>query len=71
MTHPPPSLPLCHAGKPTVSKELSSTGRIIGAAAGGASFLLLLLLAGVCAYRQKNRRERASEQKNYFGTLRF
>ncbi|KAG6780071.1 hypothetical protein POTOM_016481 [Populus tomentosa] len=34
-------------GKSTVSKELSSTGRIIGAAAGGASFLLLLLLAGV------------------------
>jgi hypothetical protein len=67
----PPSLPLCHAGKPTMSKELSSTGRIIGAAAGGASFLLLLLLAGVCAYRQKKRRERASEQKNHFGTLRF
>ncbi|KAI9397106.1 hypothetical protein POPTR_004G232301v4 [Populus trichocarpa] len=56
-------------GKPTMSKELSSTGRIIGAAAGGASFLLLLLLAGVCAYRQKNRRERASEQKNYFAYL--
>ncbi|KAI5593134.1 hypothetical protein BDE02_04G198100 [Populus trichocarpa] len=56
-------------GKPTVSKELSSTGRIIGAAAGGASFLLLLLLAGVCAYRQKKRRERASEQKNHFAYL--
>ncbi|XP_011028451.1 PREDICTED: probable leucine-rich repeat receptor-like protein kinase At5g49770 isoform X2 [Populus euphratica] len=47
-------------GKPTVSKELSSTVRIIGAAAGGASFLLLLLLAGVCAYRQKKRRESAT-----------
>ncbi|KAL3597963.1 hypothetical protein D5086_009600, partial [Populus alba] len=56
-------------GKSTVSKELSSTGRIIGAAAGGASFLLLLLLAGVCAYRHKKRRERASEQKNHFAYL--
>ncbi|XP_011028453.1 PREDICTED: probable leucine-rich repeat receptor-like protein kinase At5g49770 isoform X4 [Populus euphratica] len=56
-------------GKPTVSKELSSTVRIIGAAAGGASFLLLLLLAGVCAYRQKKRRESASEQKNHFAYL--
>ncbi|KAL9390720.1 hypothetical protein Peur_014640 [Populus x canadensis] len=57
------------SGEPTVPNKFSSTGSIIGAAAGGASFLLLLLLAGVYAYRQKKRRERASEMKNHFACL--
>eukprot|EP00258_Populus_trichocarpa_P039785 XP_024455804.1 probable leucine-rich repeat receptor-like protein kinase At5g49770 isoform X3 [Populus trichocarpa] len=56
-------------GKPTVSNKLSIIGSIIGAAAGGASFLLILLLAGVYAYRQKKRRERASKHKNHFAYL--
>ena len=56
---------------PRTRKLVLNNGRITGASAGGASFLLLLLLAGVCAYRQKKRRERASEQKNHFGILRF
>jgi uncharacterized protein (DUF2062 family) len=71
MTHPSPSLPLFQAGNPTESNKLSIIGSIIGAAAGGASFLLILLLAGLYAYHQKKRRERASKHKNHFGTLRF
>ena len=47
------------------------TRSVIGAVAGGATFLVLLLLAGVYAYRQKKRRERASEQENHFGTFKF
>ncbi|KAB5574526.1 hypothetical protein DKX38_001720 [Salix brachista] len=57
------------AGEPTVPNKVSSTGSVIGAVAGVASFLLLLLLSGVYAYRQKKRRERASEQKNHFEYL--
>ncbi|KAK7843348.1 putative leucine-rich repeat receptor-like protein kinase [Quercus suber] len=41
-------------------------GVIIGAAVGGTVLLLLLLLAGVYAFRQKRRAERASEQLNPF-----
>ncbi|KAJ6715601.1 LEUCINE-RICH REPEAT RECEPTOR-LIKE PROTEIN KINASE-RELATED [Salix viminalis] len=57
------------AGEPTVPNKVSSIGSVIGAVAGVASFLLLLLLAGVYAYRQKKRRERASEQKNHFAYM--
>ncbi|XP_030940287.1 probable leucine-rich repeat receptor-like protein kinase At5g49770 [Quercus lobata] len=41
-------------------------GVIIGAAVGGTVLLLLLLLAGVYAFRQKRRAQRASEQLNPF-----
>ncbi|KAK7850234.1 putative leucine-rich repeat receptor-like protein kinase [Quercus suber] len=48
------------------TKKSLSIGVIIGAAAGGTVLLLLLLLAGVYAFRQKRRAERASEQLNPF-----
>lgn len=46
----------------------TNIGIIIGAAAGGCVLLSLLILAGVYAYRQKRRAEKANEQ-NPFGTL--
>nr|POE45962.1 putative leucine-rich repeat receptor-like protein kinase [Quercus suber] len=48
------------------TKKSLSIGVIIGAAVGGTILLLLLLLAGVYAFRQKGRAERASEQLNPF-----
>lgn len=42
-------------------------GIIIGAAAGGSVLVLLLLFAGVYAFRQKKRAEKANEQINPFG----
>nr|XP_023895140.1 probable leucine-rich repeat receptor-like protein kinase At5g49770 [Quercus suber] len=48
------------------TKKSLSIGVIIGAAVGGTVLLLLLLLAGVYAFRQKRRAERASEQLNPF-----
>nr|POF11971.1 putative leucine-rich repeat receptor-like protein kinase [Quercus suber] len=48
------------------TKKSLSRGVIIGAAVGGIVLLLLLLLAGVYAFRQKRRAERASEQLNPF-----
>nr|POE45298.1 putative leucine-rich repeat receptor-like protein kinase [Quercus suber] len=48
------------------NKKSLSIGIIIGVAAGGTVLLLLLLLAGVYAFRQKRRAERASEQLNPF-----
>ncbi|KAJ9162730.1 hypothetical protein P3X46_022486 [Hevea brasiliensis] len=53
------------AGEATGSKN-SYTGIIIGAAAGGSVLVLLLLLAGVYAYHQKKRAERATERNNPF-----
>ncbi|KAK4605530.1 hypothetical protein RGQ29_013546 [Quercus rubra] len=50
----------------TETKKSLSIGVIIGAAVGGTVLLLLLLLAGVYAFRQKRRAERASEQLNPF-----
>uniref|UniRef100_A0A2N9F957 non-specific serine/threonine protein kinase n=1 Tax=Fagus sylvatica TaxID=28930 RepID=A0A2N9F957_FAGSY len=50
----------------TESKKSMGIGIIIGAAAGGTVLLLLLLLAGVYAFRQKRRAERASDQLNPF-----
>jgi hypothetical protein len=44
----------------------SNTGIIIGAAAGGSALVLLLLLAGLYAYRQKKRAEKADQQNNPF-----
>ncbi|GLT44523.1 hypothetical protein SLA2020_184120 [Shorea laevis] len=44
----------------------STTGIIIGAAVGGAVLLLLSLLAGVYAFRQKKKAERASLESNPF-----
>ncbi|KAL6329194.1 hypothetical protein AAG906_014803 [Vitis piasezkii] len=44
----------------------SNTGIIIGAAVGGSLLVLLLLFAGVYAFRQKRRAERATEQSNPF-----
>lgn len=48
------------------SSNSSNTGIIIGAAAGGSALVLLLLLAGLYAYRQKKKAERATEQNNPF-----
>ena len=50
----------------TETKKSLSIGVIIGAAVGGTVLLLLLLLAGVYAFHQKRRAERASEQLNPF-----
>jgi Leucine-rich repeat (LRR) protein len=44
----------------------SHTGVIIGAAAGGSALVLLLLIAGLYAYRQKKRAEKADHQNNPF-----
>ncbi|RDX81659.1 putative leucine-rich repeat receptor-like protein kinase, partial [Mucuna pruriens] len=44
----------------------SNIGIIIGAAVGGSVFLLLLLLAGLYAFRQKKRAEKAIGQSNPF-----
>ncbi|KAF9685111.1 hypothetical protein SADUNF_Sadunf03G0020300 [Salix dunnii] len=49
------------------SKKSSSTGVIIGVAAGGLALLLLLLGAGIYAYGQKKRAEKATEQNSAFG----
>ncbi|EEF42998.1 leucine-rich repeat receptor protein kinase HPCA1 [Ricinus communis] len=54
------------AGESTESNNSSNTGIIIGAAAGGVVLVLLLLLAGLYAYRQKKRAQRAKEQNNPF-----
>ncbi|GMY05130.1 leucine-rich repeat receptor protein kinase HPCA1-like isoform X1, partial [Fagus crenata] len=48
------------------SKNPLSIGIIIGATAGGTVLLLLVLVAGVYAFRQKKRAERASDQLNPF-----
>ncbi|KAF2317300.1 hypothetical protein GH714_019757 [Hevea brasiliensis] len=54
------------AGEATGSNNSLNTGIIIGAVAGGSALVLLLLLAGVYAYHQKKRAERATEQNNPF-----
>ncbi|XP_027333919.1 probable leucine-rich repeat receptor-like protein kinase At5g49770 [Abrus precatorius] len=48
------------------SKSSINIGIIIGAAVGGSVLLLLLLLAGVYAFRQKKRAEKAIDQSNPF-----
>ncbi|XP_061980343.1 leucine-rich repeat receptor protein kinase HPCA1-like isoform X2 [Populus nigra] len=48
------------------SKKSSSTGAIIGAAAGGSVLLLLLLGAGLYAFGQKMKAEKAIQQNNPF-----
>ncbi|XP_050235852.1 leucine-rich repeat receptor protein kinase HPCA1 isoform X2 [Mercurialis annua] len=53
------------AGQPTKSNS-SNTGIIIGAAAGGLVLVLLLLLAGLYAYRQKKRAQKATQRNNPF-----
>ncbi|GLU06073.1 hypothetical protein SLE2022_231360 [Rubroshorea leprosula] len=54
-----------HFSDPKSSKK-STTGIIIGAAVGGFVLLLLSLLAGVYAFRQKKKAERASLESNPF-----
>lgn len=49
-------------------KKSSSMGIIIGAAAGGSVLVLLLLFAGVYAFSQKKRAEKANEQINPFAS---
>ncbi|KAK3419483.1 hypothetical protein EUGRSUZ_G00040, partial [Eucalyptus grandis] len=51
---------------PTPSTKSSNIGVIVGAAAGGFVLLSLLALAGVYAFRQKKRAEKATEQSNPF-----
>ncbi|KAL5786886.1 hypothetical protein ACOSP7_003835 [Xanthoceras sorbifolium] len=53
------------AGESTGSNNSTSIGVIIGAAAGGCVLLFLLLLAGVYAYRQKKRAEKANDQNPF------
>ncbi|KAJ6932541.1 hypothetical protein NC651_008086 [Populus alba x Populus x berolinensis] len=48
------------------SKKSSSTGAIIGAAAGGSVLLLLLLGAGLYAFGQKTKAEKAIQQNSPF-----
>ncbi|KAK7387637.1 hypothetical protein VNO78_22424 [Psophocarpus tetragonolobus] len=50
----------------SVSSKSSNIGIIIGAAVGGSVLLLLLLLAGLYAFRQKKRAEKAIGQSNPF-----
>lgn len=50
-------------------KKSSNSGIIAGAAAGGSALFLLLILAGLYAYRQKRRAERADQQNNPFGMI--
>lgn len=52
----------------TDSKKSVSTGILIGAALGGSLVLLLLIFAGVYAYRQKRRAERADKKNNPFAS---
>ncbi|KAK1386295.1 putative leucine-rich repeat receptor-like protein kinase [Heracleum sosnowskyi] len=52
----------------TDSKKSVSTGILIGAALGGSLILLLLIFAGVYAYRQKRRAERADKKNNPFAS---
>jgi uncharacterized integral membrane protein len=59
----------CHLEESKESKNPLSIGIIIGAAAGGTVLLLLVLVAGVYAFRQKRRAERASDQLNPFGKI--
>jgi hypothetical protein len=54
---------------PTGSNKGRSSGIIIGAAVGGSVLLSLLVLAGVYAFHQKKRAERAIEQNNPFGKI--
>ncbi|KAJ9162731.1 hypothetical protein P3X46_022487 [Hevea brasiliensis] len=54
------------AGEATGSNNSLNTSIIIGAVAGGFALVLLLLLAGVYAYHQKKRAERATERNNPF-----
>ncbi|TXG53539.1 hypothetical protein EZV62_018795 [Acer yangbiense] len=49
----------------TRKSEKTSIGVIIGAAVGGCVLLLLLVLAGVYAYRQKRRAEKANDQNPF------
>ncbi|KAI9176858.1 hypothetical protein LWI28_007923 [Acer negundo] len=52
-------------GETRKSEKSASIGVIIGAAAGGCVLLLLLVLAGVYAYRQKRRAEKANDQNPF------
>ncbi|KAB8463988.1 hypothetical protein FH972_025282 [Carpinus fangiana] len=58
-----PFYPICYY---TESNKGKSSGIIIGAAVGGSLLLLLLVLAGLYAFHQKKRAERAIEQNNPF-----
>ncbi|KAA8545364.1 hypothetical protein F0562_020148 [Nyssa sinensis] len=51
-----------------VSTGTHKSGIIIGAAIGGSVLVLLLLLAGVYAFHQKKRAERATKQNNPFAS---
>ncbi|XVF75117.1 hypothetical protein PTKIN_Ptkin13bG0162000 [Pterospermum kingtungense] len=55
-----------HFSDDTTKSKKSSVAIIIGAAAGGSVLLLLLVLAGIYAYRQKKKAERATKESNPF-----
>ncbi|KAL8109570.1 hypothetical protein AgCh_025616 [Apium graveolens] len=56
------------AGEGSGSNKSSSTGVIVGAVVGGCVLVLLLVIAGLYAYRQKRRAERADKQNNPFAS---
>ncbi|XVF75123.1 hypothetical protein PTKIN_Ptkin13bG0162200 [Pterospermum kingtungense] len=55
-----------HFSDDATKSKKSSVAIIIGAAAGGSVLLLLLVLAGIYAYRQKKKAERATKESNPF-----
>lgn len=61
--------PYFYGKEATIPKSSNSVsiGVIVGAAAGGLVLVLLLAFAGIYAYRQKRRADKASERSNVFG----
>ncbi|KAK1370528.1 putative leucine-rich repeat receptor-like protein kinase [Heracleum sosnowskyi] len=55
-------------GSGSGSHKSSSTGVIVGAVVGACVLVLLLVIAGLYAYRQKRRAERADKQNNPFAS---
>lgn len=50
-------------------KSSSNTGVIVGAAVGGCVLVVLLVLAGIYAFRQKGRAEKATHESRPFGMM--
>lgn len=59
---------VCHfTGSGGTKHNSSNTGIIVGPAVGGFVLVVLLVLAGMYAFRQKGRAERANQQSHPFG----
>lgn len=50
-------------------KKSSNTGIVVGAAVGGCVLVVLLIVAGMYAFRQKGRAERATHESRPFGMI--